>query len=215
VYPELGRSWKAISHTDQKVLVALIDAATDLFAEKGYAGSSIRDFSQRMDMSIATLYYYFENKEELLFTILLQVGDELLEVIEKARDECDDPLEGLSRMILGHLRLTERAKKGVKIYVEEQHNLSRKFWKIIYKQHRKIYDTYLDQLKRIEELGLLSVESLPVAAFGIFGITNWFYRWYREDGDLPLEDAAKMLLDITFHGIVKPAKRQIKGSKAK
>ena len=182
----------------------IIEVAAELFGEKGYSATSIRDISQALKVSIATLYYYFKNKEDLLFTIIDSIGNDLLVMLKKAQDEFDDPTEGLREMLSRHIALTEKKKNRVKVYVVEQHNLSTRFKKIIYKQHREIYDVYVNQLRELQRLGVISPESLSVTAFAMFGMINWCYRWYRDDGRLTIEDVAQRLIDLFFHGIMKP-----------
>lgn len=191
----------------------MIKLAVNLFGKKGYAATSIRDISQALNISIATLYYYFKNKEDLLFTIIETIGDDLIANLNKAKAEAEDPLEGLHNMLSSHINLTEKKRSRVKIYVEEQHNLSKRFRKIIYKQHRKIYDIYICQLKELQKLGIISSEPLPVTAFAIFGMVNWCYRWYRKDGGLTIEDVAQRLIDLLLNGILKSPERSFSGTK--
>ena len=47
----------------------ILDFATEVFAEKGYEGASMRDLSRLSGMSLAGLYYYFDSKEKLLHLI--------------------------------------------------------------------------------------------------------------------------------------------------
>lgn len=182
----------------------IIEASVKLFGERGYAATSIRDIAKTLNVSIATLYYYYKNKEELLHTIIVEIGEDLLRTISQARDGAADPLEGLRRMLAAHIRLTEEKSCRVKIYVEEQHNLSKQFSKTIYRQHRKIYDTYMDQLRLLEKLDVLAIDSPQLIAFAMFGMVNWCYRWFRTGGALTIEQVSERLLKMIFSGILKP-----------
>jgi AcrR family transcriptional regulator len=182
----------------------IIEVAVDLFYEKGYAATSIRDISRVMKISIATLYYYFRDKEDLLFTIVEDMGNQLLSDLGKAKDRADDPLDGLQQMMSRHILLTEKAHKRAKIFVEEKHNLSKKSWRIVHEQDRKVYDMFINQLEDIKKLGIISVDSLPIAAFAIFGMMNWCYRWYKKDGPFSIEDVSDRLINIILNGIINP-----------
>jgi TetR/AcrR family transcriptional regulator len=48
----------------------LLETATDLFAEKGYAGTSVREIVSKAGVSKPVLYYYFKSKEGLFYAIL-------------------------------------------------------------------------------------------------------------------------------------------------
>lgn len=180
----------------------IIEVAANLFGKKGFAETSMRDITNGLNVSVAAVYYYFKNKDELLYTIIDSIGNELLVALEKAKDESDDPLQRLHNMLFRHITLTKENKNKVKVYVEEQRNLSAKFRNTIYKQHRKIYETYVDQLRELRKADIISCDPLSIAAFAIFGMLNWCYRWFREDGSLTIEEVAQRLLDIIFHGIL-------------
>jgi AcrR family transcriptional regulator len=48
----------------------LLETAIDMFAEKGYAGTSVREIVDRAGVSKPVLYYYFQSKEGLFLAIL-------------------------------------------------------------------------------------------------------------------------------------------------
>jgi AcrR family transcriptional regulator len=48
----------------------LLETATELFAEKGYAATSVREIVERAGVSKPVLYYYFKSKEGLFYAIL-------------------------------------------------------------------------------------------------------------------------------------------------
>ena len=58
------------------VLEHLLNAAAELFIERGYANTRMEDIATSMQMSRSSLYYYFENKEQVL--LALTEGDVLV-----------------------------------------------------------------------------------------------------------------------------------------
>jgi AcrR family transcriptional regulator len=178
------------------------EVAAGLFADKGYVGTSMRDISNALNVSVASVYYYYKNKESLLYSIIDSIGIELLAALKKAKDESDSPVEQLEKMILYHTRLIKDKGDRVKVYVEEQHNLSKALGKLIFKQHREIYACYADQLGALQRAGATSFEPLSVPAFAIVGTLNWCYRWFKKDGELSIDDVAKRLTHLLFYGII-------------
>jgi AcrR family transcriptional regulator len=51
---------------------AIIEAATALFAERGYDATSIHQVAARADTGVGTLYNYFDSKEEILRHVLIR-----------------------------------------------------------------------------------------------------------------------------------------------
>ena len=78
----------------QEVRQAILDAAAALFVERGYAGFSLRQVAERIGYSATTIYLYFDNKDDLLFTVadegFTRFGTQLL-----AAAVANDPLARL------------------------------------------------------------------------------------------------------------------------
>ncbi|MFE0256727.1 TetR family transcriptional regulator [Streptomyces sp. NPDC059010] len=62
----------------------ILDAASVLFAERGYSGTSMRDLAQHLGMTSAALYYHFPAKEELLSALVGPVVEALDQFAEQA-----------------------------------------------------------------------------------------------------------------------------------
>ncbi len=178
------------------------EVAAKLFAEKGYVGTSMRDIANALNVSIASVYYYYKNKEDLLYSIIDSIGEELLVSLRRAKSDSDSPLEQLRRMIFYHTLLIKEKGDRIKVYVEEQHNLSKGLGKLIFKQHREIYGFYVDQLTELRDIEGITCEPLSLAAFAIMGTLNWCYRWFKNDGELSIEEVGERLTDLLFYGII-------------
>jgi AcrR family transcriptional regulator len=63
----------AADETRQRIL----DVAVDLFIEQGYAGTSVRDISERLGMTKGSLYYHFASKEDVLNALVTPLMDDL------------------------------------------------------------------------------------------------------------------------------------------
>ena len=48
----------------------ILDAASDLFIEKGYEGTSLREIAERVGVTKAALYYHFASKAEMVAALL-------------------------------------------------------------------------------------------------------------------------------------------------
>ena len=59
----------------------ILDAATELFEQRGFAGTSIRDLAVRVGMTKAALYYHFPSKEEVLQALLTPFMDDIDRII--------------------------------------------------------------------------------------------------------------------------------------
>jgi AcrR family transcriptional regulator len=63
----------------------ILAAAVSLFGEQGYAGTSVRDISERLGVTKAALYYHFPSKETILDALLEPFVSELGRLVELVR----------------------------------------------------------------------------------------------------------------------------------
>ena len=67
----------------------ILDVAQELFIKQGYDKTSLRDIAERLEITKAALYYYFERKEDILLELHLRLhamGTTLLDELEAAPD---------------------------------------------------------------------------------------------------------------------------------
>lgn len=88
----------------QELRQAILNAAGELLLERGYEGFSMRRLAARIGYSATTLYLYFENKDDLLFTLLDEGYWQFGERLAQAADSTDDPLERLARIGRAYIR---------------------------------------------------------------------------------------------------------------
>jgi AcrR family transcriptional regulator len=77
--PEVTRSGELIQAIQAQLVAArrtqILDAATRVFARKGFNRATIRDVAQDAGVADGTIYNYFENKTDLLFGLLDRLND--------------------------------------------------------------------------------------------------------------------------------------------
>lgn len=62
----------------------ILDAAEELFSEKGFAETSMRDITSHADVNLASVNYHFGSKEELINAVFLRVIEPLIKAMEAA-----------------------------------------------------------------------------------------------------------------------------------
>lgn len=81
--------------TKQKV----IDAASELFFQHGFHGTSVRDIAERAAVNVSLISYYFKSKQGLLEYAVTQYYEEYLEVIDHVVDSDQEAIEILQKLI--------------------------------------------------------------------------------------------------------------------
>jgi len=77
----------------------ILDAAERLFAEQGYAGTTIKDIGAAAGVNSALLYYYFENKETLYREMLRRIVIAFVERVGARLAPGMPPEEGVRRLV--------------------------------------------------------------------------------------------------------------------
>ena len=90
-------------HKDKKDRI--IEAAARVFAQKGYAGSSVADIAVKAEIGKGTIYAYFDSKEDLFFAVfewfMLQTGTAAKVSVSHLGGSATQRLEVLSDSIMG------------------------------------------------------------------------------------------------------------------
>jgi AcrR family transcriptional regulator len=85
----------------------ILDAATELFAARGYAGAGVDRLAERSGIAKTAIYYHFGNKEGLLAAVLDRAATQWIEAILQASRQGGDPLGRLDRALAGMRAMLE------------------------------------------------------------------------------------------------------------
>ncbi|MFZ6758900.1 TetR family transcriptional regulator C-terminal domain-containing protein [Undibacterium sp. Ji50W] len=97
----------------------ILQAAVEVFAEAGYAGSSLASIAERAGISKQNLLYYFSTKQILYEKVLDQVLDQWLERMNILADPDQDPAQLLRSYIGAKLRFSREQPQASRVYAME------------------------------------------------------------------------------------------------
>ena len=163
----------------------------------------IRELSKAAGLSVAGVYYFFKDKEEILFNILNQSAIDLNDTIRASINEKDDPQKNLRRLIEKMLRHVIKHNMEISILNREDGRLNTEQKATINQKRREAVNGIKNELSRLEKQGLLKSQNFATAVFMIFSSTTWFARWFDPKGPLTLEEIAAEMANIIFSGILK------------
>lgn len=187
------------TNTKKKIL----KKATDLFYEHGFVKASIRDIVRAVGVTNSTVYIHFRNKDEILYSIIEDIGSTLMEELQEVANNHPDPIVCLREMIFKQVCLIKEKRKEIKIYIEEQYQLPTPLRKKALAQQRQIFDIYYNKIGELKEKGFTNELDQTVVTFCIFATMNWAYRWFRDKRKLSIEEVAEYMINILFSGILK------------
>jgi TetR/AcrR family transcriptional regulator, cholesterol catabolism regulator len=192
-------------------LAEILDYATEVFAEKGYEGASMRDLSRLSGISLAGLYYYFDSKEKLLYFIQQHTFSTIMERLRQRLAITDDPEERIRIFVHNHVDYSVAKQKAMKVLSHEDDVLKNGYGAelaAIKREYYRICVGLVDDLAKAEGLHSVGSNAAPVggintrtAVMGLFGMMNWLYTWYRPRVDPDAEVLAREFSDIFLSGI--------------
>ncbi len=160
----------------------IIDTAAMLFYKKGYRSTTLGDVAKLLDISKAALYHYVGSKEEILTIIYYQTFET---IFRDTHEISDMPLradEKLRRIIRNHIKnIIVRNLSMFSVFFSEESQLPQKDSRKIREKKRR-YTKVLEKI--IEEgmsQGLFRRVDPRLQAYGILGMCNWVYKWYKTD----------------------------------
>ncbi|MDP3750019.1 MAG: TetR/AcrR family transcriptional regulator [Phenylobacterium sp.] len=102
----------------------ILGEAAALFAEQGYAASTMDELAERLQLNKATLYYYYRAKSDLLYELALQANQQAVEIAQKSADR-DTPAEQLSSFIDAMVEWVYANRNIAQIFIMEQNFFGR------------------------------------------------------------------------------------------
>ena len=77
----------------------MLATALDLFSQKGYHNVSMQEIAEKSEFAIGTLYKFFQSKEDLYKTMVLERCDDFVEACIKAMAQSNDEAEKLRHYV--------------------------------------------------------------------------------------------------------------------
>ncbi|MBI5420053.1 MAG: TetR/AcrR family transcriptional regulator [Deltaproteobacteria bacterium] len=175
--------------------------AVKLFSEKGYTGTSIRDIAKAMGMSISNIYHYSGSKEGVFMEALRRAVEMLLKELRFVSDLDLPPIVRIKLMIERHLRYVADNNELARIFVIELlQDVSSEALLYSKNSQKEIYAIYKKEFDAIEQTGAIHGRDVTAIIFGIFGVINWFARWYKPGGRLTRDEAIGQALGFIWRG---------------
>jgi len=179
----------------------VVDTAARLFAEKGYAATSMAELTEATGLAAGGLYHYIEGKEDLLIAICDELLDPLLDragEIVAAEAPAADHLRALLRAWLEHI---ETHRHHMLVFSQERRLIEGDpRWRRVRRRRRSFERILEDVLARGEAEGALAFPDRPLALLALLGMVNYTTQWMRPRGRLSAAEIADGYCDLLLGG---------------
>ena len=181
----------------------IINAATKIFAKKGFFQAKVSDIAREAGVADGTIYLYFENKDDILISLFEEQMKVVLDNMKAKISEETGVMKKIEKFAISHLKLIEMNKNLAEI-IQVELRQSSKFMKE-YKNEK--FMEYLNLIGEIiregQEKGVFKKEIIPdIAKRAFFGALDemsrfWVLSRYKK---YDIETAAKQISGYFIDG---------------
>ncbi|MCS7188332.1 MAG: TetR/AcrR family transcriptional regulator [Bacteroidia bacterium] len=182
----------------------ILEAAIELFGQKGYERVSLRQLAQAVGLTPPTLYHYFPTKEALLETLAHQVAEKFELATAGIAESNWEVTHKLERFCEAHLiALLEKPLQATIFLREAPQHLSEPQRSAFLTRQRQ----YESRVERILEEGLqknLFREIEPrFVAVSLLAALNATATWYQPGGPMKPVEIGNKIAEIFIRGLIR------------
>jgi AcrR family transcriptional regulator len=179
---------------------AVIRAAAHAFNRKGYHNTSLDDIAAALEVTKPTVYYYVQNKEQLLFECFV-TGVEQIRAAFREVKQLEMPAREQLNAVLRHYGEAVASEFGWCMVRAEEQDLSPAM-----SGHITALKSEIDQgIRRLIREGIQDGSIHPcdpkMTAFALAGALNWIAHWYRENQSMTGAQIADAFVTIFENGL--------------
>ena len=191
----------------------ILEAATELFAARGFSGTSLQDVAEATGLTRPALYHYFSSKEDLLSRLVKEVtvgpATDLRRLRRKAGAPVGERLHAMAASVAG---LQARHPSRFRMLVRSEGDLPEALATPYDAGRRAV----LREFSSVIDEGVRSGEFRPVdprtAALGIIGLCNWVAWWHKPGDDIEDRRVVESLADMALASVAAHDRRETTGS---
>lgn len=190
---------------------AIEEVASDLFRERGYAATSIRDIARALSVQGASLYAHVTSKEDVLWAIVdraasrFEAAADAAEVAAESRRP-GDPSEAIAALVRAHVQVLTADVDEAGVFVNE--------WRALGDARRAAILTRRDAYQRrfrahVEAgiaVGAFAMTDPAIATTAVLSAINGVAAWYDPAGRLPADRIADHLVDLCLRMLEGPSR---------
>jgi AcrR family transcriptional regulator len=192
---------EVLSSSSRKAQV--IRVAAELFREKGYVASSMRDLAQKLGIEAASLYSHIKSKEEILHILCFDMAEDFMASLNEVEKQQNlTASQRLQQGIIGHIQVMARDLTASAVFMNEHRHLSQPYLR----DFLLLRINYINRFKKMIEDGVADGEfkkeiDKKLAVMTLFSSLNWMPQWYNPDSVIDPESLGQQLADMLVNGL--------------
>lgn len=180
----------------------ILDAAAEIFREKGYEATSTQDIAEAVGLLKGSLYYYIDSKEDLLFAIIDEAYKGALATLERSKALQGNALQKLRWIIESHVDYFTTNQVKMAVLFRDFRSLSEERQQIIAGEG----DQYLEEVRSLirqgQAEGVVAPDIDPrLTSLGVTGMVNSLSQWYDPSGPSTPAELSQAFARLVIAGL--------------
>jgi len=161
---------KETSHRESKREREILEAARVLFSKKGYSDTTLQEIAERVGITKGTIYLYFQNKEDLIASVIEEEVQKLLDDLTKIKN-ADMPVDRmLTEMILKILERLGRKREIYRLLNPDVVRMTPSLRKVFKKRLRPFFERGIEVIQETLDEGIEEKVFKPMDSFKVANI---------------------------------------------
>jgi TetR/AcrR family fatty acid metabolism transcriptional regulator len=184
---------------------AILAAAVEVFARRGYFGAQVADIARAAGVAAGTVYLYFRSKDDLLVSIFEKTMKEAREEGHAALQGVADPVERLRRIARLHLDRLGRDRNLAVVFQVELRQSTKFMERFSTSDLRNYLGIIRDTIAHGQETGAFRKALSPTLAAKMFfgALDEMATNWILSNRRYALAADADAIVDLFVNGVKK------------
>ncbi len=185
--------------TDRRI--EILKSAAAAFRHRGYHGASVDEIASALEMTKGNLYYYFRNKEEILFACHDYSNDVLLSLLADAEAMEAGPDAKLRMLVVAFIHMILDELRGTALTLDLE-ALSPVLLKRVIAKRDRFDHGMREIIQQGIDQGIFRPGDPKMIAFAILGAVNWIPKWFDPAGPATSEHIGEAFADYLVGGLL-------------
>jgi len=198
-----GRSKNIRNRKYERQREKILSKAGRLFWKKGYLGTSTDDIARVTSLNKSTIFYYFNNKVSILYTLAIKSMIDLLKRAQHIVESKTTPENKLKKLITSHIHWQTSNIGLAGVGQLEIRNLSPKLRRELVAMRDQYESLFRNVIEEIASSDGYKLKKEEVNLFSLFilGFLNSMVQWYDPNGPQSPEKIASQASGFVFYGL--------------
>jgi AcrR family transcriptional regulator len=182
----------------------ILNAALDVFSEKGFHLSTVDEIAEQAGVGKGTLYRYFVNKETLFNELVRIRLEELEKSVQAVLDGQDDVLTMIVKYLRAYFEFFDRNRRLYSLIMRERLDVGEQVQDFYVKKVMRRIPILKRKIYEASQQGILKDVDFQTVFYGVMGfIHGVMQKWLASDCAYSLVEELPAVTEVLFYGFVK------------